>query len=252
MTNSQLSTVVESFLAHVEHAGKHWLWRGPVTAKGFPRQRSGATYVSPHRVLYEQHTGQLLGGHVLRRTCGNQLCVFAPSRHRRHPQPHAPGQRRRAVGIKLPLRSEGRIQARRHRPLARPDSTRRPHRHHRRVQHHQRSSGGGTKRPTTVERGVNDLYEALLGALQGVPALPNAKCRGNPQLWESDDPADVAAAERTCRQFCAELQKCETHWRSLKPSQRPTACTIAGQWRPPHRPRIRTRTHTLTHGDKTP
>jgi hypothetical protein len=51
------------------------LWTGSVTAKGFPRQRSGATYVSPHRVLYEQHTGQPLGRLTLRRTCGNRLCI---------------------------------------------------------------------------------------------------------------------------------------------------------------------------------
>jgi hypothetical protein len=51
------------------------LWTGPVTAKGFPRQRTGTTYVSPHRVLYEQHTGQPLGRLTLRRTCGNRLCV---------------------------------------------------------------------------------------------------------------------------------------------------------------------------------
>jgi hypothetical protein len=84
-----------------------------------------------------------------------------------------------------------------------------------------------------------DTWTAFLRSL---PPMPAARCKANPVLWESADPADVAAAERTCREFCVELTKCETHWRSLKPSQRPSACTIAGTLRPPHKPRIRKRT----------
>jgi hypothetical protein len=82
-------------------------------------------------------------------------------------------------------------------------------------------------------------WDALIDALAGIPRLQGARCKSNPSLWESDDPADVAAAERTCLGCCPELARCEAYWRSLKPSQRPTGCVIAGAWRPPHRPRTR-------------
>lgn len=78
----------------------------------------------------------------------------------------------------------------------------------------------------------------LLATL-AAPSLLAARCHGKPWLWEDDDPIAIEAAERTCRDWCPELAKCEAWWLSLRPAQRPTDCVVAGQFRPPHKRRVR-------------
>ncbi|MGK2852644.1 MAG: hypothetical protein ACSLE3_00835 [Microbacteriaceae bacterium] len=49
--------------------------------------------------------------------------------------------------------------------------------------------------------------DLLALVLHRVPALPEALCRGRSELFDSDDPADVAEAVSRC-QCCLELGAC--------------------------------------------
>ncbi len=79
----------------------------------------------------------------------------------------------------------------------------------------------------------------LLAALLGAPALPGARCRGKPHLFdpaEPGEPADLTAQRHTqalglC-QHCTALPDCTTWFDTLPRHRRPTGI-VAGQDRTP-------------------
>jgi len=87
-----------------------------------------------------------------------------------------------------------------------------------------------------------DMFAALLGAISAAPALPGAKCRGRPHLF--DPPGDrehadtVTARHRQAAALCTRcpaLDRCRAWLDSLPPSRRPSG-VIAGQVTEPRRP----------------
>jgi hypothetical protein len=75
---------------------------------------------------------------------------------------------------------------------------------------------------------MSDQWNGLLTALAGAPALPGARCRGKPHLFDEgrpDEPDDVVAARHAqalglC-QRCPALDACAQHFASLPPRKRP-------------------------------
>ena len=66
-----------------EDSGGCWVWRGSVTRDGWPlakrKRRRGAGWVYfsalASRAVWTDHVGPIPRGRILRRTCGNKLCV---------------------------------------------------------------------------------------------------------------------------------------------------------------------------------
>ena len=81
-----------------------------------------------------------------------------------------------------------------------------------------------------------DWVALLEKVLTGAPALPGARCRGRHHLFDAaasgEDPDTVSArhaqALRLCLNSCPSLTRCESWFRDLKPSNRPTG-VVAGQ-----------------------
>lgn len=75
---------------------------------------------------------------------------------------------------------------------------------------------------------------AIFGALAGVPALPGARCRGRPHLFDpaqpDEPPPTVDARHAQALGLCAacpSLNRCAAWLDSLHPKQRPSG-VIAG------------------------
>lgn len=72
----------------------------------------------------------------------------------------------------------------------------------------------------------------LLGALFGIPALPGARCRGRPHLFDEarPDEAPEVAAQRHAQALtlcadCPSLIPCVAYVENLPPSKRPLGVT---------------------------
>ena len=79
----------------------------------------------------------------------------------------------------------------------------------------------------------------LLAALHSIPDLGgDCACRGEHALFESADPDDIDDAIAICS-LCPVLDACGRYWQSLPPSQRPSDCVVAGEYRPAPRQRKR-------------
>ena len=81
---------------------------------------------------------------------------------------------------------------------------------------------------------MSALLVDLLAALAGAPALPGARCRGRPHLFDPARPAEaeasVADRHRQALALCAacpSLRRCAAWLDSLPPSKRP-AGVVAG------------------------
>jgi hypothetical protein len=63
-------------------------------------------------------------------------------------------------------------------------------------------------------------WDGLLGALAGVPALPDAACRGLAQEFDVTDPIDAEPAIRICRSHCprSTYQACRSWAQSQPPN----------------------------------
>lgn len=80
-----------------------------------------------------------------------------------------------------------------------------------------------------------ETWSGLVGALAGAPALPGARCRGRPHLFDEQRPdeADANAAARHAQALalcnrCPALTPCQSWFASLSPRKRP-AGIVAGQ-----------------------
>jgi hypothetical protein len=62
-----------------------------------------------------------------------------------------------------------------------------------------------------------DLIDLMAKILAGIPALPNAMCRDDAELFSSDEPADIEAAKELCS-WCGERQNCADWVASLPPN----------------------------------
>lgn len=93
----------------------------------------------------------------------------------------------------------------------------------------------------TAALGAPGQLDALVGALGGIPRLPGALCKGQPELWDeplplSRDPNPGDTAQRlefavsTCHR-CPALRACERWVASLRPSRRPVGVTAGKLWR---------------------
>jgi len=83
--------------------------------------------------------------------------------------------------------------------------------------------------------GVVSAIDGLLGAILGAPALPGARCRGRPHLFDEpggrEDPAVVAARQAQALGLCGRcpaLAACSAWFESLPPRERPGG-VIAGR-----------------------
>lgn len=71
--------------------------------------------------------------------------------------------------------------------------------------------------------------ELLAEVLRESPALPNAACRGEVELFSADDdPGAVEAAIEICETCCRDMPRCRAWLDSLTPTQRP-AGVVAGR-----------------------
>jgi hypothetical protein len=72
------------------------------------------------------------------------------------------------------------------------------------------------------------VLEELLSALAGIPAMPDALCRGQWALFdESNDPGAIGAAIEICN-LCPEMSRCGEWLNSLRPKDRPLG-VVAGR-----------------------
>ena len=92
-----------------------------------------------------------------------------------------------------------------------------------------------------------EMFDGLLASLAGIPALPGARCRGRPHLFDAKragEDADVASARHAqalalCA-GCPALTRCEEWIDSLPPSRQPAGIVAGRLCRPPV-PRLRSR-----------
>lgn len=77
--------------------------------------------------------------------------------------------------------------------------------------------------------------DLLAVVLRQLPVLPGALCRNRSELFDSEDPADVAAAVNLCGR-CPALADCRAWIETLSYQARPPG-TIAARHYRPRRPR---------------
>ena len=85
------------------------------------------------------------------------------------------------------------------------------------------------------------------------PRLPQAACRNHTDLFDSQQPDDIAAAKHLCQHHCPELARCTEWFNSLPPNQQPDG-VVAGRLiqppaprpQPPPKPRQPTKTSRAT------
>lgn len=109
-----------------------------------------------------------------------------------------------------------------------------------------------TRRPPATA--AADWTELVGRILAGVPALPNAACRGQSELFDPANPGEdelhVARRHAIAVDICATcpvLQRCRAWVDTLPPNARP-AGVIAGQTPPPHNRRRTIMDETPTPG----